>query len=169
MALSAVVFGLLMQWAGARVSLGAVAGGLVVGLAADGRWPLPQASQEDVELAPRPIDPTLALEPAPDDGPILVVVEYRVPPDDHDAFRERMFEVGRVRRRTGAEQWGLFRDGADPDSFVESFLVATWAEHLRQHGERSTAADRAALADAAALAEVVGPPITRHLFYAYED
>jgi len=37
--------------------------------------------------------------------------------------------------------WGLFRDTADPSRFIETFMVESWAEHLRQH-ERITAADR---------------------------
>jgi hypothetical protein len=52
-----------------------------------------------------------------------------------------MEEYGRVRRRDGAFRWGLFRDLEEPDRYVETFLVRSWAEHLRQH-ERSTNADR---------------------------
>ena len=53
-----------------------------------------------------------------------------------------MRHVGRSRRRTGALRWELFRDGSDPTRFVESYLVGTWAEHLRQHEHRLTGADR---------------------------
>jgi MFS family permease len=168
-ALSAVVWGLVTQFAGARTALGAVAGGLVAGLAGARRWRMPAAGELDVSPQPWPVEPALAFEPDPSLGPILVTVEYRVQAEHHEAFRERMRDVGHVRRRTGAERWGLFQDGADPDAFVETFLVATWAEHLRQHGERSTAGDRAALADAAAMATVVGPPRVRHLFFAYDE
>ncbi|MEA2247926.1 MAG: hypothetical protein QOH46_2455 [Solirubrobacteraceae bacterium] len=168
-ALSAVVWGLVTQFAGARTALGAVAGGLVAGLAGARRWRMPAAGELDVSPQPWPVEPALAFEPDPSLGPILVTVEYRVPAEHHEAFRERMRDVGHVRRRTGAERWGLFQDGADPEAFVETFLVATWEEHLRQHGERSTAGDRAALADAAAMATVVGPPRVRHLFFAYDE
>jgi MFS family permease len=168
-ALSAVVWGEVTQAAGARTALGAVAGGLVVGVAGARRWQLPSAGELDIATHPWPVEPTLRIDPDPHTGPILVTVEYTVLPQRHDEFRERMREVGRARRRTGAEQWGLFQDGADPDCFVESFLVPTWEEHLRQHGERSTGGDRAAREEAVALTEAVGPPRVRHLFYAYED
>ena len=36
---------------------------------------------------------------------------------------------------------GVFEDAAEPGRFVETFLVASWLEHLRQH-ERVTRADR---------------------------
>lgn len=40
----------------------------------------------------------------------------------------------RQRMRTGAFQWGLYSDAADPSRYVETFLNESWAEHLRQHG-----------------------------------
>lgn len=58
-------------------------------------------------------------------------------------FREAMRELRRLRRRGGAYAWDLFVDLADANRFVETYLVASWIEHLRQH-ERVTAEDRAA-------------------------
>ena len=37
------------------------------------------------------------------------------------------------RRREGAVRWDLFRDLADSDRYLETFLVPSWAEHMRQH------------------------------------
>ena len=51
---------------------------------------------------------------------MLVTVEYRVPPERAEAFREAMQPVGRARRRSGGERWGLFQDGADPERFFEA-------------------------------------------------
>ena len=45
------------------------------------------------------------------------------------------------RRRTGGYQWSLFRDLSDPERFVETFLVSSWAEHLRQHHRRTAVSD----------------------------
>jgi len=36
----------------------------------------------------------------------------------------------------------LFRDGGELTRFVESYLVGTWAEHVRQREDRLTGADR---------------------------
>ena len=47
---------------------------------------------------------------------------------------------GRIRRRDGASWW-VFRDLEHADVFLETFLVTSWAEHVRQH-ERFTRGDR---------------------------
>jgi quinol monooxygenase YgiN len=76
-----------------------------------------------------------------DEGPVLVTVEYRVEPDQAEEFLHTIYEYGRVRRRDGAFRWGVYRDVEESNRYVETFLVSSWAEHLRQH-ERSTRGDR---------------------------
>jgi hypothetical protein len=63
--------------------------------------------------------------------------------------------------RTGATEWGLYRNGEQPDVFEEIFFVASWDEHLRQHRERLTPADRDYEDEAKALSST--PPQTWHL------
>ncbi len=70
-----------------------------------------------------------------------MTVEYLVPPDRAEAFLQIVHEYERVRRRDGAAQWGIYRDTETNDRYVEEFLVASWAERLRQHA-RQTQADR---------------------------
>jgi MFS family permease len=77
-----------------------------------------------------------------DAGPVLVTVEYRVNGDRTGEFLQAIHEYGRVRRRDGAIRWGIYRDLEEADRYVETFVVSSWAEHLRQH-ERVTNADRA--------------------------
>ena len=72
---------------------------------------------------------------------MLVTVSYRVPLAAHPEFTTMMRRVERDRRRSGAQQWGLFRDLADTDRFLETFVVETWGEHLRQHQRRTRTAD----------------------------
>ena len=50
-----------------------------------------------------------------------------------------MCELGQNRRRDGAVQWWLFQDIAEPSRFVESWIEATWADHLRNHERVSVA------------------------------
>jgi MFS family permease len=166
-AFSAIAIGFVTQLAGARVAFGVVAAGLAVGLGGTRRWPLLPGG--DLDVFPHPTsDPEIVIDPDPRSGPILVTVEYRVLPADHSAFRERMLAVGRMRRRTGARRWALYQDGADPMRFVETFLVPTWQEHLRQNGERTTRADHAVTQRALEVAAASGQvPRVRHLFSSY--
>jgi MFS family permease len=102
-------------------------------------------------------------KPSLDDGPVLVAVEYRVAPANARAFLVAIERYGRVRRRDGASRWGIYRDVEEPDRYIESFLVTSWAEHLRQH-ERLTRADCAIEQEVRSHAQEA--PIIRHLIYA---
>lgn len=107
-------------------------------------------------------EPNLVLDPAPDAGPVLVLSEWTVPPERARDFVAAMARVARVRQRTGGRQWSLFQDGARPTRFVETYLVPSWAEHLRQHSERLTVTD--ARNEAAAHELAAGRPVVSHLF-----
>jgi hypothetical protein len=79
-----------------------------------------------------------------------------------------MLELGRFRRRDGAVDWGLFEDVAEPGRYVETFMVESWGEHLRQH-ERATVADRQIWERANSFHLRGGPPPVSHLLYAYHE
>jgi hypothetical protein len=80
---------------------------------------------------------------AHDRGPVLVTVEYTIDPTNRAAFLAALATLGHERRRDGAYAWDVFEDAADDRRFVETFLLESWLEHLRQH-ERVTNADRVA-------------------------
>jgi MFS family permease len=86
-------------------------------------------------------EPAVVTPLDPGDGPVLVQVEYDIAPESAREFLEAMNELGRTRRRDGATRWGVFEDVERPGRFLESFLVESWGEHMRQHG-RATVADR---------------------------
>ena len=95
-----------------------------------------------------------------DDGPVLVTVEYVVESHQASAFVHAVREYGRVRRRDGASRWGLYHDTEVLERYVETFVVASWAEHLRQH-TRLTQADRGI--EERVLTLVRGNPKVHHL------
>ncbi|MGD9998053.1 MAG: MFS transporter [Ilumatobacteraceae bacterium] len=102
------------------------------------RWRV--AAAQTVDLTAVPGDTTLVvLQPGHDRGPVRVSYDYRVAPDEVDDFVAAMDQIRRHRRRTGGYGWTLDRDMDDPTRFTETFLVATWADRLRQ-GQRRTAA-----------------------------
>jgi len=84
---------------------------------------------------------SIAVEPLPDDGPVLIQIEYRVDPENREAFLRAMREIEAVRRRNGASSWRMFRDLEDPGRYVERFVLSSWAEYLRLRS-RMTVADR---------------------------
>jgi quinol monooxygenase YgiN len=108
--------------------------------------------------------PESAAEVHPDAGPVLVTVEYRVPPDHADAFAAAMEEVGELRRRDGGISWGLYRDTSQPDRYIETFVSESWGEHMRQHA-RATMADRRTEARARAFHTGDTPPVVSHTIH----
>ncbi len=74
------------------------------------------------------------------DGPVLITVEYEVSTGREAQFLEAMCEYGRVRRRDGASRWGICRDVEAPNQYLETFIVSSWEEHVRQH-DRLTRAE----------------------------
>jgi len=98
---------------------------------------------------------------APERGPVAVHVEYRIAPADAGAFVAAVQGMQRIRRRDGALSWGLFEDPDSPGRYVETFVVESWAEHLRQH-HRGTADDAPLFASVRAFHRGDGPPRVTH-------
>jgi MFS family permease len=97
-----------------------------------------------------------------DAGPVLVTVEYYVDPGRVPDFIETMRQYGRIRRRDGASRWGICRDLEASDRYIETFVVSSWSEHLRQH-DRLTRAD--SHIEKRLRSCVLSEPNVRHLVY----
>jgi MFS family permease len=141
LAAGSALWGVAAGRLGERTALLAAAASFGLGLLAALRWRLQGIGALDLTPSVRP-EPVTAIDPAPDDGPVLVLIRYRVDPTRTEEFAAAMRAMRRVRRRDGAYRWGLFEDVADRGCFVETYVVRSWAEHLRQH-ERFTAEDLA--------------------------
>lgn len=143
MAAGSAVWGAVTERAGISVALWCAAGGLVLGLAAIRRYPLRGVEELDLTPSAHWPEPTIVVQPHPADGPVLVTVEYRIDPQQSRDFTVAMQPVQQQRLRDGALRSGLYSDPTDPSRYVETFVVESWAEHLRQH-ERVTVNDRVA-------------------------
>jgi MFS family permease len=161
-ALGSLAWGALAGPLGTGTTL-VVAAALLGAVALSVRW-LPMleltGKLDRTPSAPWPA-PNLVFEPEPDGGPVVVVKRYRVAEANQAEFLQAIDWVGRSRRRTGASRWGVFRDGADSDLFVEVFEVPSWDEHLHQHTVRMTGADAEFEQRANALSET--EPTIEHL------
>jgi predicted MFS family arabinose efflux permease len=97
----------------------------------------------------------------PDDGPVLILIEYRVDGEDVDDFLASMAELRIVRRRLGGTRWGVFQDATAPGKFIETFLVPSWQGYLLQRAHY-TKADSEVEARAFAFHQGPGEPkVTR--------
>ena len=161
-ALGAAIWGVVAGQVGLTATFVGAAVVMVGTTIAGRRWRLPDVSGLDRSPAVYWPEATLAFEPDVEAGPVLVTTAYTVPVASSAAFITAMSDLERSRRRTGASDWQLYRDGADPQQFLEVFEVPSWDTHLRQHGGRLTGADAAIEARADALA--TGPSSVNHYF-----
>ena len=105
------------------------------------RWKLKTGERIDLTPSTQWPAPVVSRSIEGADGPVLVTIEYRLArADDRQAFLSGMYEVRHERLRDGASSWGIYEDTAQSGRFLETFLVASWTEHLRQH-QRVTHAD----------------------------
>jgi hypothetical protein len=164
--LGALVWGVMADAYGLTTAFLVAAGLLAAGTASMRPWPLFETSNMDRTIVVRP-DPDVAVEIESNGGPVMVRTTYTIPPERETEFRSAMIRVRESRLRTGATEWGLFRNGEQPGDFEEIFFVASWGEHLRQHRERLTPADREFEDVAKALSAT--PPQTWHLLPTEEE
>jgi MFS family permease len=160
-AVAAPIWGLVTQHLGLRVAIAAAASLVAVSAAAGLVLKVPDNEHLDRTPVAYWGPATVALEPEPDAGPIVVSIEYEVSADQEADFLSAMESMRRSRLRSGASRWGLYRVGESPDLFLEQFQVPTWREHQRQHDGRLTAEDQAI--EDAAFAHIVGTPRAKHL------
>jgi len=142
-AVGSLAWGLVAGATTSVTSLLISAGLLVVCALSSLWWPL-HARTGDLDMTPSSHwpEPNLVFDPEPLDGPVLVITSYRVAADDEANFLAAMDVLGRSRQRTGASQWRLFRSVEHESTFVETFVVRSWGEHMHQHYTRLTGQDR---------------------------
>jgi MFS family permease len=158
--IGSLVWGLIAAKLGASAALLLAAACAFFSMLAQWRWKFHPGTTLDVLPSTHWPEPVVARDVEADRGPVLITVEYRLPPENRDAFLTAIFKLAETRRRDGAFDWGLFEDVTRDGRFVETFLVDSWMEHLLQH-ERVANADRQ-LQDAINRYQIGGVPrITR--------
>jgi MFS family permease len=141
LAIGSILWGTLASWFGTPVTLGAAALAMLVLYAANHRVHVELGDEADVTpFAQLPELPVIA-EPLPDDGPVLVQVEYRIEPARRAEFLDAIAAVEATRRRNGATSWRVFRDVSEAGRYVERYVITSWAEYVRLR-MRMTVAER---------------------------
>ncbi len=105
------------------------------------RWKLQTGAALDLNPSMHWRAPAFVLPIEDNQGPILMIVEYKIDPRDSAAFLALMQEIGRERRRDGGYAWHVFDDPAEPGRIVETCLIHSMLE-LRYRQARVTMADR---------------------------
>ena len=157
LALGSALWGALAQGIGRPAALVVAGAGLTITLPAVLRWPVGVTQHLDLTPSPRRNELKLVGEPALEAGPVMVLVEYRIDTARADEFLTAVRHLGGIRRRDGASRWGIFRDSTDPSRYLETFVVDSWAEYLRQR-ERLTVADLAVQESVRGFHTGEGPP-----------
>jgi len=94
-------------------------------------------------------------------GPVLVLNTWSIDESRLAEYLEAMAELRRVRLRTGAFRWRLYRHFEEPHRMTEAFSLDSWEEHVRQH-HRIDAADAEIIRWARSF-DVSDGPRARHL------
>ncbi len=141
LAVGSAAWGVLARTAGTQIAVIAAAIAMLALYALNRRVRVTLGSVEDVTPTSQLPDLSLSVEPMPDDGPVLVQVEYRIERARRAEFLRRIGTIGPTRRRNGAYDWRVFRDLSEEGRFVERFIISSWAEYIRSRA-RMTIADR---------------------------
>jgi len=114
---------------------------LLIGIILTQKYKLPTG--DDLDLTPIQQLPSYLVTKGitNEERPVLVVIDRKIDRRQEGKFLEAVRPLKMLRLRDGAIRWNLFRDITDPSHFIESFIVESWIEYLRQN-ERSTVSDR---------------------------
>jgi hypothetical protein len=142
MAGGSALWGLIAERFSNQAALLAAAAGMLIAVPIARRFPLLRGTPPD--LSPyqfATMQPQTVLQLEPEQGPVLIMIEYRIRLTEKAGFTRALHEARVIRMRDGAIRWGVFQDTAQPERFVETFVMESWLEFLRAR-ERMTAADR---------------------------
>ena len=141
LALGSWSWGEVASEAGLQISLVCSAAAMIAFLFLGLARPLSREhNQANTPAELRP-DPEITLAITGRSGPISIEIEYRIEPSEARSFYKLMEELGRIKRRNGAQAWMLARDLNDPALWSERYQYATWDDFLRNRN-RATETER---------------------------
>ena len=144
LALGSVILGWVASHSDTRTALATSAGTMLLLLVLGYKVRVKMGDEADVTPGMQLPELAIAVEPLPDDGPVLIQVQYQIDPKNRASFLQAIHATEPARRRNGASDWRVFRDVGAEGRFVERFIVASWAEYVRLRA-RITMSDRQAL------------------------
>ncbi|MFT3816428.1 MAG: MFS transporter [Rubrivivax sp.] len=159
-ALGSLLWGQVAALSDVRTAVLAAAGLGLVLLVLTRRLSVEWMADIDFSPAQTGVRHEAAFEIGPDEGPVMVTLEYQIDPAQAADFAAVMARTRRARLRQGALSWGLFRDTAVPGRYIEYFVDENWVEHQRRL-ERFTAFDAELRAQRLSFQQGQTPPVLR--------
>jgi MFS family permease len=95
-------------------------------------------------------EPSLQVKFDHRNGPMVIMIEYKIAPDDVEKFLDTMTAWRRIRIRDGAKGWSLLHNVEAPCVWIEKYHLPSWNEYVR-HVARRTVADAEVMKKLAAL------------------
>jgi len=141
MTFGSLIWGQVASIIGLPITQFAAAACILIAIPLTWHWKLQTRAGVDLSPSMHWPTPVVGRDIEQDQGPVMVMVEYRIKSTDRRDFLSAMRKLEHERRRDGAYAWCVFEDSAEQGRFVETFLLESWLEHLHQH-ERVTNADR---------------------------
>jgi predicted MFS family arabinose efflux permease len=139
--LGSALWGQLAAVTSLQVALFISAAAMLAAIPLTWRWKLQTDERLDLTPSTQWPAPVVSRSIEGSDGPVLVTIEYRLAnAGNRPAFLSAVGELRRERLRDGASRWGIYEDTSQSNHFIETFIVGSWTEHLRQH-QRVTNAD----------------------------
>ncbi len=133
LAIGPVVWGSVAEVTDLPTSMLIASAFLVVASLFTRRWPVSGNDQLDHTPSKHWQKPEPKLTIDPHQGPVMIAIRYE-PESAHIAeFLREIQLLGKARQRDGATFWEIFEDATNPGSFMETYVINSWLDHLRQH------------------------------------
>ncbi|HOC46136.1 MAG TPA: MFS transporter [Syntrophorhabdaceae bacterium] len=160
-ATGSALWGFLGSWLGITPTL--ILTSVFTGLGIIATSQMSLSERHGIDLTPSEHWPqfTGEVQPALHEGPILVVAEYSIDPAHLDEFLRAVSALRTIRMRDGAFRWNLFKEAGAGQRFIESFLVESWVDYMRQQ-ERFTVSDGGVVDTVRSCQKNGEPVIVRH-------
>lgn len=131
--LGAVVAGAVGDALGADISLLVFSGGVaLVGMIAF-RMPLPVLEHIEPPVLPAPGPASDMPDASQKSEPVMVTNTWSVGEEEFDDFVVFLAALRRLRLRTGAYHWAVYRSATNLTRITEVFMLHSWEQHLQQH------------------------------------
>lgn len=141
MALGSILWGTIARETNISSALIYAAAGGVIAIGITWRWHIGGIEKSDLTASMHWDTPITHDQVTHDRSPVMIIIEYKVRIEQVNEFLRLIHELGRHRKRDGAYSWDVLESAKESGNYVETYMLGSWLEHLRQH-ERVTNEDR---------------------------